>query len=103
MSARNNIVSLINIHRHPIDTNIGHHLTISSDNEFVSKDTVLSLSLALGIGANALAKVCSEAEAAAGEAPAYREALLGRLHYALDLALADIAAYRHEQALRALR
>ena len=58
---------------------------------------------ALGIGAHALARVCGEAEAAAGEDPAYREALLGRLHYALDLAMADIAAYRHEQALRALR
>ena len=58
---------------------------------------------ALGIGANDLARVCGEAEAAAGEAPAYREALLGRLQHALDFAMADIAAYRHEMALKALR
>ena len=48
-------------------------------------------------------RFAEKAEAAANEAPAYREALLGRLRYALDLAMADIAAYRHEQALRALR
>ncbi len=58
---------------------------------------------ALGIGANDLARVCGEAEAAAHDSPALRGALLGRLQHALDLTLADIAAYRHEQALRDLR
>lgn len=58
---------------------------------------------ALGIGARSLAKVCEEAEAAWDKAPAYREAILARLQHALDLAMADIAAYRHEQALKGLR
>jgi HPt (histidine-containing phosphotransfer) domain-containing protein len=58
---------------------------------------------ALGIGAKDFARVCAEAEAAANESPALRAALLHRLQHALDLALADIAAYRHEQILRGLR
>ena len=57
----------------------------------------------LGIGAHDLGKVCGEAEVCADQSPAYKEALLGRLQHALDLALSDIAAYRHEQTLRALR
>ncbi len=56
-----------------------------------------------GVGAHALAAVCGEAEMAAGEAPALKAALLDRVQSALDLVRADIAAYRHEQALRALR
>jgi HPt (histidine-containing phosphotransfer) domain-containing protein len=56
-----------------------------------------------GIGARALASICGEAETAAGADPALKSALLHRLQNALDLAHADIAAYRHEQALKALR
>ena len=58
---------------------------------------------AAGIGARALATICGEAETAADANPALKAALLYRLQSALDLARADIAAYRHEQALRALR
>jgi len=56
-----------------------------------------------GIGAAALAAVCGEAEAAFSESPAYKTAVLARLESALALARADIAAYRHEQALKSLR
>ncbi len=56
-----------------------------------------------GIGAGALATICGEAEAAAGAAPALKTALLHRLQTALDFVRTDIAAYRHEQALKALR
>jgi HPt (histidine-containing phosphotransfer) domain-containing protein len=58
---------------------------------------------AAGIGAHALATVCGEAEAAAAEPPALKAAVLARLRSALDQARADIAAYRHEQALRSLK
>jgi hypothetical protein len=55
---------------------------------------------AAGIGADALARACSAAEAAEkAEAPP----LLDRVRDALDLALADVAAYRHELMLRGLR
>ena len=53
----------------------------------------------LGIGAGALAAVCGEAEVAASETPALKTALLARLESVLALTRADIAAYRHEQAL----
>lgn len=55
---------------------------------------------AAGIGAGALAAACAEAEAAeqALAAPA-----LARVRDALDAALADVAAYRHELMLRGLR
>lgn len=53
-----------------------------------------------GIGAKALAEVCAEAEAA-DEASA--EGVLMRVRDALDLALADVAAYRHELALKSLK
>jgi HPt (histidine-containing phosphotransfer) domain-containing protein len=58
---------------------------------------------AAGIGANALAEVCGEAEQAASESAAMKGAVLGRLISALDAARADIAAYRHEMALKSLR
>jgi chemotaxis protein histidine kinase CheA len=58
---------------------------------------------ALGIGAHALAEVCAEAEAIAAESPALKAALLDRLQHTLALAMADIAAYRHAQALKGLR
>jgi len=55
---------------------------------------------AAGIGAGALAEACQTAEAAdKAEAPP----LLERVHDALEIALADVAAYRHELMLRSLR
>lgn len=55
---------------------------------------------AAGIGAGALAEVCAAAEAAEkADAPP----LLDRVRDALDAALADVAAYRHELMLRGLR
>jgi HPt (histidine-containing phosphotransfer) domain-containing protein len=55
---------------------------------------------AAGIGAGDLAAICAAAEAAeqALAAPA-----LERVRTALDAALADVAAYRHELMLRGLR
>ncbi|MDY6924161.1 MAG: Hpt domain-containing protein [Pseudomonadota bacterium] len=55
---------------------------------------------AAGIGAEALAEACQRAEAAdKTEAPP----MLDRVRDALDLALADVAAFRHELMLRGLR
>jgi HPt (histidine-containing phosphotransfer) domain-containing protein len=55
---------------------------------------------ARGIGAGALAEACASAETA----PEGRIALgLEQVRFALDLALADIAAYAHEQALKSLK
>ncbi len=55
---------------------------------------------AAGIGAQALADACAAAEAAQkAEAPP----LLDRVRTALDAALTDVAAYRHEQMLKDLR
>jgi hypothetical protein len=56
-----------------------------------------------GVGAAGLAAVCGEAEAAAQDSPAFKAALLARVQTALDLVRSDIAAYRHEQALKSLR
>jgi HPt (histidine-containing phosphotransfer) domain-containing protein len=56
-----------------------------------------------GVGAKALAEVCAEAERAASETPGFKTAVLNRVRGALDLVLADIAAYRHEGALKSLR
>ena len=55
---------------------------------------------AAGIGADALASACAAAEASekAGAPP-----LLDRTRDALEAALADVAAYRHELMLRSLR
>jgi HPt (histidine-containing phosphotransfer) domain-containing protein len=55
---------------------------------------------AAGIGAIELAEACALAEAAPADlaAPA-----LGRVHDALDRALADVAAYLHERALQSLK
>lgn len=50
---------------------------------------------ARGVGAHALADACERAEL--GHAP------LGEARFQLELALADIAAYQHEQALQSLR
>jgi HPt (histidine-containing phosphotransfer) domain-containing protein len=55
---------------------------------------------AAGIGAGALAEACQAAEAAGKpEAPP----LLDRVKDALEIALGDVAAYRHELMLRSLR
>ena len=55
---------------------------------------------AAGIGAAELAEICQTAEAAEkADAPP----LLDRVRDALDTALADVAAYRHELMLRSLR
>lgn len=53
-----------------------------------------------GIGAKALAEVCAEVEY--GEQAA-APAGLERVRTALDAALADVAAYRHEMALKSLK
>jgi len=58
---------------------------------------------ALGVGAFALADECEFAERASGEGEVERTMALSRVRDALDLALADVAAYAHEQALRSLR
>jgi HPt (histidine-containing phosphotransfer) domain-containing protein len=55
---------------------------------------------AAGIGADALAAVCVEAEASD---KAVAPAKLDRVRDALDQALADVAAWRHELMLRSLK
>jgi HPt (histidine-containing phosphotransfer) domain-containing protein len=56
---------------------------------------------ALGVGAFALADECEIAERSEGEVE--RTVALDRIRDELDRALADVAAYAHEQALRSLR
>ena len=51
---------------------------------------------ARGIGANHLGELCAAAEA---DGPQH----LADVLHALDLVLADIAAYQHEQALQSLK
>ncbi len=58
---------------------------------------------AMGVGATALAEACAAAEQAAGLDSVERTLRLERVRDALDAALADIAAYAHEQALKSLR
>ena len=55
---------------------------------------------AAGIGAGALAEVCVEAETSD---KAVAPAKLDRVRDALDQALADVAAWRHELMLRSLK
>ena len=55
---------------------------------------------AAGVGAGHLAQACGAAEAADGPMAAV---MLDRVRDALDLALADVAAYQHELLLRSLR
>lgn len=55
---------------------------------------------AAGIGAGTLAAVCQTAEAVEKAAA---PPLLERVRDALGIALADVAAYRHEMMLRSLR
>ena len=58
---------------------------------------------ARGIGAGALAEACAAAESSSATEDAVRSERLAQVRDALDLALADIAAYLHEQALRSLK
>jgi HPt (histidine-containing phosphotransfer) domain-containing protein len=58
---------------------------------------------ALGLGAHDLAEACAAAERAVAVDLAERTLRLDKVRDALDLALADIAAYTHEQALRSLK
>jgi HPt (histidine-containing phosphotransfer) domain-containing protein len=55
---------------------------------------------AAGVGAGALAEACAEAEIAE---PALRSAHRDHVQDALNAALADVAAYRHELMLKSLR
>ena len=57
---------------------------------------------ARSIGAGALAEACAAAELSEDEG-GMRIARLGQVGDALDAALADIAAYLHEQALKSLK
>ena len=58
---------------------------------------------ALGVGARDLADACAAAEQAAGMTPVERALRLDQVRNALEAALADIAAYAHEQALKSLK
>ena len=58
---------------------------------------------ALGVGATALGQACAAAEQAAGMNTVERTIRLERVRDALEAALADIAAYTHEQALKSLK
>lgn len=58
---------------------------------------------ALGVGAFALAGACAEAEVAAERGPAARDIALAELRLQADRALADVAAWLHELALRSLK
>jgi HPt (histidine-containing phosphotransfer) domain-containing protein len=58
---------------------------------------------ALGVGATVLAQACAAAEQAAGMNAVERTIRLERVRDALEAALADIAAYTHEQALKSLK
>ena len=55
---------------------------------------------AASIGAGELASICQESEATP---QALAPAALDRVRTALDIALADVAAWRHELALRSLK
>ena len=57
----------------------------------------------LGVGAFALAEACDAAETGCALDPGRKTVLLGRVHDALDAALADIAAYAHERMLQSLK
>ena len=58
---------------------------------------------ALGIGAFTLAERCDAAEREPQADLGRRTVLLDHVRTAMDAALADIAAWRHEQALRGLK
>jgi HPt (histidine-containing phosphotransfer) domain-containing protein len=58
---------------------------------------------ARGVGATDLAEACEAAEQAAHADSVERTVRLQRVRDALEAALADIAAYAHEQALKSLK
>jgi hypothetical protein len=58
---------------------------------------------ALGIGARGVAEACAAAEAGEGASAGEKQVMLNHVRDALDLALADIAAYQHEKALQSLK
>ena len=58
---------------------------------------------ALGVGAGALAAACDAAEAGHLRPLGERERLAARIRDAMDAALADVAAYRHQRLLDGLR
>jgi HPt (histidine-containing phosphotransfer) domain-containing protein len=57
----------------------------------------------LGVGAFGVAEACGGAEAAFDQSVGVKSVLLLKVRDALDLALADIAAYVHERALQSLK
>ena len=68
------------------------------------KDAAHSLKgSSLGVGAFALAAACEAAERGSEGDPAAKGRLLDAIKDAMDAALADVAAYRHEKALQSLR
>jgi HPt (histidine-containing phosphotransfer) domain-containing protein len=58
---------------------------------------------ALGIGAKTVAEICGEAEQAWNQPPGVKAALKDRLDHAIDVALTDIAAWRHEALRQGLK
>ena len=58
---------------------------------------------ALGIGAGQVADACAVAEAGESAPAGEKQVMLNHVRNAVDAALADIAAYRHEKALQSLR
>ena len=58
---------------------------------------------ALGVGAFDLAEACATAEQNADDEPGLRSHRLDAIRNTLDAALADVAAYLHEQAIQSLR
>lgn len=57
----------------------------------------------LGVGAFDLARACAAAEQGETAGPGEKAVMLEHIRDALDAALADIAAYTHEQALKSLK
>jgi HPt (histidine-containing phosphotransfer) domain-containing protein len=58
---------------------------------------------ALGVGAFPLAEACGAAEQGFDRGAGERRTALDRIRTAADAALADVAAYLHEQALQSLK
>ncbi len=58
---------------------------------------------ALGIGAEAVAEACDAAETGWSRPAHIKSGLKARLDFTIDLALADIAAWRHEALLQSLK
>ena len=58
---------------------------------------------ALGVGAFELARVCGEAEQGEAASLGEKTVMLEHIRDAVNAALADIAAYEHERALKSLK